>query len=217
MTHADSCGSPPAYNDYGSSPHTDSCYNITQYADSGGLPLCPSAFQGSFHINNACHSNTAFGDFNNYNHIPYDDYLDNYQQWTDYHTDVCTPYSDSGTHSNYCSNHIDDYYQATSCSGGQYFGNQGCWANVACSVSHQNYSVTTYDKHIDGYMAYTNSTTPGYSNACYTHNNHEPAAHVDYYANVHNTPHTNWTNYIHTSHINFCNHSDSNIGPVTCG
>lgn len=220
-THANSCspGSPPAYNDYGTNPHTDSCYNYNGYADDGGLPLCPGAYQGSFHVNNDCDNVVAFSNFSNHSDVPHGDYCDTYQNWTDTYqnwpntTHANVSHLDSGGAT--CRSYSSSKYTTYPCSDTVCSGN-GCfaqwWGQYFCNDSFCN-SHPNYFCYVTGNGCFSNVA---YSQRAFqntTWPNHTDIAadpHADGCSSHANYAYTQWSNYQHTSHINFCNHSDAN-------
>ena len=213
------CNSPPAYNDYGSSPHTDSCYNITQYADLGGLPPCPAAApQGTFHINNACHSNTAFSDWPNWTNV-YSNTCLSYDNWPNHSRTDCVwtrvDYGDTSDYAcnGYYSRHGLDYHYGRQWPDTVYHApNQQCYWHNYYDIGGGG--TTTYT-HQDGYSSssHIHSTTQvAHSDSCGSTTTHSDAGWNNgtrdsclFYANYY----TPWNNYAHTSHVNFCNHADS--------
>lgn len=215
-SHADVCspGSPPAYTDYGTNPHTDSCNaSFSAYADTGGLPLCPAAYQGAVYIDeSACHSNVAFSNVAPHSNVAHADHYDSYQNWPNAYQNWSNAHANvaawsNAPHSHSCSSHVDAGGQtAPGCPGEP----NNTWTNADCY--YYVYCANNY-RHRDGYSAhsqsYVFSSTP-HSDQPAAHTD-VAATHTDYYAS-HSDSHTDWSNYIHTSHKNFCNHSNTNLG-----
>ena len=217
-THANACspGSPPAYDDYGTNPHTDSCYNYSGYADSGGLPLCSAAFQGSVYVDeSACHSNTAFSNVSPHSNVAHQDWTDAHLDWTDAHLDWSNAHADTPTwnnapHSHGCSGSYNDRSSVYSCTATSW-NDYDCAYIVTCTP-FINAGAHLYNKFQQGTyghsQSYVFSSTP-HSNQAATHTDN-PSSHTDH-SYGHTDTHTDWSNWLHTSHKNFCNHQNTNL------
>lgn len=213
--HANTCYNPPVYDDYGTAPHTDSCNpGYSGYADSGGLPLCPTAFQGSFYVDESvCHSNTAFQNVSPHTDIPHGDYCDTYQQWTDTYeqssSHTNTSHTDSGGAS--CVGVSSGQMRSNPCSD-TYCSSNGCFAQWSsqyfCQSSFCN-SHPNYYCYLDG-TCFSNSAHGNIPFQNFTNHTDNPASpHIDGCSTHANYAYSQWPNYIHTSHTNFCNHANN--------